>query len=92
MEEEWDLVRTLWFIQKGFLRSVDDNLCDALDKQFYSQLHHQLTAHHNITLYQILEHLNTCWCPLDVKAKKELKTAYYMKWEHTIEHLMAFGK
>jgi len=27
-----------------------------------------------------------------VKAKKELKTAYYMKWEHTIEHLTAFGK
>ncbi len=27
-----------------------------------------------------------------VKAKKELKTSYYTKWEHTIEHLTAFGK
>ena len=69
-----------------------DNLRDALDEQFYSQLRHRLTAYRNITPYQILEHLNTRWCPLDVKAKKELKTAYYTKWEHTIEHLTAFGK
>ena len=27
-----------------------------------------------------------------MKAKKELKKAYYMKWEHTVEHLAAFGK
>ena len=92
MEEEWDLVRTLWLIRKGFLRGVVDNLRDALDKQFYSQLRLRLTAYCNITPYQILEHLNNCWCPLDVKAKKELKTAYYTKWEHTIEHLTAFGK
>jgi|LakMenEpi03Aug12_release.lakeMendotaPanAssembly.Ray.scaffolds.fasta_scaffold47914_2 hypothetical protein len=92
MEEEWELVRTSWFIRKGFLRGVVDNLRDALDEQFYSQLRHRLTAYRNITPYQILEHLNTRWCPLDVKAKKELKTAYYTKWEHTIEHLTAFGK
>jgi len=49
-------------------------------------------AYRNITPYQIPEHLNTRWCPLKVKAKKELKTVYYTKWEHTIEHLTAFGK
>ncbi len=36
-------------------------------------------AYHNITAYQILKHLNNHWRPLDVKAKKELKTAYYTK-------------
>jgi len=92
MEEEWDLVRTSWFIQKGFLCGVVDNLRDALDEQFYSQLRHRLTAYRNITPYQILEHLNTRWCPLDVKGKKELKTAYYTKCEHTIKHLTAFRK
>ena len=30
-EEEWELVRTSWFIRKGILRGVIDNLCDALD-------------------------------------------------------------
>jgi len=92
MKEEWELVWTSWFIQKGFLRGVVDNLRDALDKQFYSQLRHRLTAYRKITPYRILQHLNTRWCPLDVKAKKELKTAYYTKWEHTSEHLTAFGK
>ena len=27
-----------------------------------------------------------------MKAKKELKKAYYTKWEHTVKHLTAFGK
>jgi hypothetical protein len=27
-----------------------------------------------------------------VNAKKELKKAYYTKWDHTVEHLTAFGK
>ena len=27
--EEWDLIRMLWFIQKGFLRGIVDNLRDA---------------------------------------------------------------
>jgi hypothetical protein len=46
----------------------------------------------NFTPYQILKHLNNRWCPLDVKAKMELKKAYYTKWDHTVEHLTAFGK
>ena len=53
MEEEWELIWTLWFIRKGFLRGVVNNLRDALDKQYYSQLCHRLTAYHNITPYQI---------------------------------------
>ena len=57
-EEEWDLVRTTWFICKGFLRGVVNNLHDALDKQYYSQLKHCLTAYRNIPPHQILEHLN----------------------------------
>ena len=34
MEEEWDLVQTSWFIQKGFLHGVVNNLRDALNEQF----------------------------------------------------------
>jgi hypothetical protein len=89
-EEEWGRVRTTWFIRKGLLKAILDNLCDALDKQYYCQLKHCLTAYHNITPFQILEHLNNCWCPLDVQAKKELHKAYYSKWDSD-EHLTAFG-
>jgi hypothetical protein len=59
-EEDWDLIRTAWFMRKGFLQGIVDNLCDALDKQYYSQLKHRLTAYRNVTPFQILEHLNDC--------------------------------
>jgi hypothetical protein len=90
-EVEWDLVRTSWLICKGFLRGVADNLCNALNEQYYSQLKHRLTAYRNITPHQILKHLNNRWCPLDVQAKKVLKKEYYTKWDAD-EHLTAFGK
>jgi hypothetical protein len=79
MKEELELVRTLLLIQKGFLCGVVDNLGDALDEQYYFQLHRRLTAYHIITPYQILKHLKNCWCPLNVKAKMDLKTAHYTK-------------
>jgi len=90
-EEEWDLVRTSWFIQKGFLRGIVDNLHDALDEQYYAQLKHRLTAYQNVTPFQVLEYLNDRWCPLDVKAKKALNDGYYTKWDGD-EHLTVFGK
>jgi hypothetical protein len=90
-EEDWELGRTLWYIRKGFLKGIVDNLRHTIDKQYYSQLRHHLTAYRNITPYQILEHLNDCWCPLDVQAKKALKQAYDTKWDSD-EHLTAFGK
>jgi hypothetical protein len=90
-EEEWELVCTSWFIRKGFLRGVVDNLRDALDEQYYSQLKHRLMAYRNVTPFQILNHLNDRWCPLDVQAKKKLKKNYFSKWDAD-EHLTAFGK
>ncbi len=81
----------MWFIRKGFLWGIIDNLRNALNKQYYSQLRHRLTAYRNVTPFQILEHLNNRWCPLDVKAKKALKDACYTKWDGN-EHLTAFGK
>ena len=60
-EEEWELVRTSWFIHKGILRSATDNLHDAQDEQYYSQLKHQLMAYRNVTSFQILNHLNNQW-------------------------------
>jgi hypothetical protein len=78
-EEDWDLIHTVWFIRKGFLQGIVDNLCDALVKQYHPQLKHCLTTYRNITPFQILEHLNNRWCQLDIKAKKALKDAYY-RW------------
>jgi hypothetical protein len=63
--------------QKGFLCGVMMNMCDALNEAYYSQLKHITTAYRNMTPIQILEHLNTRWCPLDVRAKKQLKAEFH---------------
>jgi hypothetical protein len=70
---------------------VTANLCDAIDKQFYSQLKHCHTTFCNTTPSQILDHLNLTWCPLDVQAKKKLKDAYFSKWD-SHKHLTTCGK
>jgi hypothetical protein len=74
-EKDWDLIHNTWFIRKGFLQGIVDNLHDALNKLYYSQLKHHLMAYHNVTPFQILKHLNDRRCLLDIKAKKALKGA-----------------
>jgi hypothetical protein len=91
LEEEWEEKCKSWFIQKGFLRGVTMNMRDALDKQYYSQLKHINTAYRNTTPIQILEHLDTRWCPLDIRARKLLKAEFHANWDSTVMHLTAFG-
>jgi hypothetical protein len=91
MDQEWEHTRKTWAIRKGFLRGVAANFCDALDKSLYSQLKSVHTAYRNTTPIQILEHLNSQWCPLNVHAKKNLRIAYYLVWDGE-QHLIAFGK
>ncbi len=67
------------------------NMRDALDKQYYSQLKHINTVYRNTTPIQILEYLDTQWCPLDVHAKKPLKAKFHTNWDSSVMHLMAFG-
>lgn len=90
-EEEWEEKREAWYIRKGFLRGVTMNMRDALDEQYYSQLKHVYSAYRNTTPIQILEHLNTRWCPLDVQARKILKKEFYTDWDSSETHLTAFG-
>jgi hypothetical protein len=40
------------------------NMRNALDEAHYSQLKHVTTAYRTTTTIQILEHLETRWCPL----------------------------
>jgi hypothetical protein len=89
-EEEWERKRASWFIRKGFPHGVVMNMHDALDEQYYSQLKQVNTAYRNITPIQILTHLNTRWCPLNVHGKKVLKKEFYTNWDPDT-HLTAFG-
>ena len=75
-EEEWERTLTPWYIQKGFLKGVVENMRDALDEQYYAQLKHWLTKYRNVKPQKILEHLNDRWCPLDVMARKQIRETY----------------
>jgi hypothetical protein len=67
------------------------NLHNALDKQYYLQLKHINTAYRNITTNQILKHLDTCRCPLDIQACKILKKEFYSDWDSSDDHITTFG-
>ena len=91
MEQEWERTRETWAIRKGFLCGVAANMREALDENWYSHLKHLHTAYRNVQPIQILNHLNTRWCPLDVHAKKIIKAEYWTEWDGDM-HLTAFGK
>ena len=57
-EEEWERTLTSWYVRKGFLKGVVENMRDALDEQYYAQLKHRLTKYRNIKPQKILDHLN----------------------------------
>jgi hypothetical protein len=86
-EEEGEHVQTCWYICKGFLKGVTANLRDAIYKQFYSQLKYCHTTYRNTNPFQILDHLDSTWRPLDVQAKKKLKDTYFSKWDSHITSL-----
>ena len=89
MEQEWERKCEMWAIRKGFLHGVAANMREALDKNWYSQLKHLHTTYRNVQPIQILNHLNTQWCPLDMHAKKIIKAEYWTKWDGDM-HLTAF--
>ena len=91
MEEDWEEKRKSWFIWKGFLRGVTMNMRDALDKQYYLQLKHINTAYRNTTPIQILDYLDTQWCPLEVHARNLLKAEFHANGDSRTMHLTAFG-
>ena len=90
-DKEWERTLTSWYIHKGFLKGVVENTQEALDEQYYAQLKHRLTKYRHTKPQNILDYLNDRWCPLDVMVKKQIRDAYYAKWEEE-EHLTAFGK
>ena len=72
-EEEWERTLAAWYIRKGFLKGVVENMRDALNEQYYAQLKHRLTKYRNVKPQEILKHLNDRWCPLDVMARKHIR-------------------
>jgi hypothetical protein len=67
------------------------NIHDALDEQYYSQLKHVNNAYCSTTPIQILENLDSCWCSLNVQARKIIKKEFYTNWASSDTHITAFS-
>jgi hypothetical protein len=78
--------------KKGFPPRCCSKLLQCLRQNWYSQLKSVHTAYRNTTTpIQILGHLNSQWCPLDVHSKKNLRMPYYVDWDRE-QNLAAIGK
>jgi hypothetical protein len=90
MEDKWEEKRKSWYIRKWFLHGVTMNMHNVLDKQYYSQLKNIKTAFRNTTPIQILKHLDTRWCPLNIQGCKILKKEFYTDWDSSDVHITTF--
>jgi hypothetical protein len=81
MEEENDQRKHDYFTWKGALREMAENLQDAMEQQYYSQLEHSIVAYKNVTVLQIMKHLDTEWVPMKTKEKQAIKKKYYKPWD-----------
>jgi len=63
LEEENEQKKHDFFTMKGALRGMAENLRDAMDEQYFSQLEHSVVGFKNVTVLQIMKHLDTEWVP-----------------------------
>ena len=88
---ENDLVRHDWAIVKGFRRAISNNIRDALDLCYHTQLKHRVLHYRNLHPRQYIAHLKTVWVILDKRIKDELTKNYYRGWNDTDEHITGFA-
>jgi hypothetical protein len=81
LEEENEQKKHDYFTWKGASRGMAENLCDAMDKQYYDQLEHSIIGMKNVTTLQIMKHLDTVWVPMTTKEKRRIKADYYKAWD-----------
>ena len=81
LEEENEQKKHDYFTLKGASRGMAENLRNATGEQYYSQLEHSIVGYKNVTVLQIMKHLNTEWVPVNTKERKQIKKDYYKAWD-----------
>jgi len=70
-----------YFTVKGALRGMAENLRDAMGEQYVSQLEHSIVGYKNVTVLQIMKHLDIEWVPMNTKERMKIKKDYYKVWD-----------
>ena len=81
LEEEQEQMKHDFFTWTGASRGMAENLRDAMEEQYYSELKHSIVGYKNVKTLQILEHLDTHWVTMNTREKKKIKADYYKPWD-----------
>ena len=88
---EYDELREAWYVRKGFIQGIGDNIRDALDENYYKQLREKIIGYKGVTIVEYFEHLDAKWCKIDTNTIKQMKKEYYEPWD-PIDHITEFSK
>ena len=58
------------------MRGLAENLLDAMEEQYYSELKHSIIGYRNVMTLAQLEHLDDKWTLMNPKKKKLIKKDY----------------
>jgi hypothetical protein len=75
-EEENEQKKHDYFTWKGALRGMAENLRNAMGKQYVSQLGHSIVGFKNVTVLQIMKHLDTEWVPMNTRERMKISTRH----------------
>lgn len=80
-EEENEQKKHDYFTMKGASRGMAENLRDAMGEQYYNQLEHAIVGFKNVTVLQIMKHLDEEWVPMNTKERRAIKKDYFKPWD-----------
>ena len=80
-EEENEQKKHDYFTMKGASRGMAENLRDAMGEQYYNQLEHAIVGFKNVTVLQIMKHLDAEWVPMNTKERRAIKKDYFKPWD-----------
>ena len=78
LEEENEQRKHDFFTMKGAARGMAENLRDVMNEQYFSQLEHSVVGYKNVTVLQIMKHLDTEWVPMNTKERRAIKKDYLL--------------
>ncbi len=83
-------VREIWYIRKGTIRGIADNLRDALEPTYYQQLKNKRLKYKNLEIQDYFKHLDTHWGKITIEMEIKLKQGFYEPWDHGRTHITDF--
>ena len=78
---EYEEIREAWYTRKGVQQGIGENIRDALDESYYSQLRVPIIAYKGVKIVDYFNHLNNKWCKIDTRTIKAMKKEYYEPWD-----------